>query len=110
MTTPTYAEAKGSAPFDWYAFLRQPQIDEDEWTSAIERARNWTTCACGNQCAVIPRHREGEPKDDVLAHLGGADGFLQSIKDHDQEGALNLLDLIEARSTYLIAQINRSAI
>lgn len=33
-------------------------------------ASSWVTCACGNQCAIIPRHGDC-PDDTGLARLGG---------------------------------------
>lgn len=42
--------------------------DYDEWD---ERANDWVTCACGNQCEAIPRGYTGAPKDAELFRLGG---------------------------------------
>jgi hypothetical protein len=103
MKTNTYAEAKGATPFDWPRFLKQRTITPRKWTNATKRAAHWTTCACGNQCAIIPRHQGGCPTDDTLAELGAR--FYNAIAEHEKDRALSLLRAIEARSTTLIKRI-----
>ncbi len=99
----TYSEKKGYKPFNWYEALNAKHID---WDGLSYKASSWTTCACGNQCDVIPRDDFGMPYDITLQNLGGPAGFYGAILKRDKEGALNTLDLIEKRSAFLIQQIN----
>jgi hypothetical protein len=67
---------------------------------AVTLASKWTTCACGNQCDIIPRTVDGRPIDATLTHLGIL--FPRTIEDGNYDGALSILDQIEARSAVLI--------
>ena len=98
----TFAEAKGEKPFNWYDELSQDVITSSKWGELKEKAKNWTTCACGNQCAIIPRDGSGEPDDAILATLGGGEGFYKAIRTENKADALFWLDAIEKRSEYLI--------
>lgn len=106
----TYAETRGAAPFNWTQWLTQQEeliksgqpLSEPEWEKAIERAADWVTCACGNQCAVIPRGSDGAPTDAVLTKLGGSEGFYKVIQQRNPTAALHYLSLIERHSAYLI--------
>lgn len=104
-TTPTYAETRGEQPFDWNAFLlaalTTPPTDQ-QWEEAGKRAEQWTTCACGNQCAILERDMDGCPTDDMLAHIGGRSGFYGAIERKDAPLALHYLCLIELHASYLI--------
>jgi len=99
----TFSESRGHKPFNWYEALNAEHID---WDNLSLKASSWITCACGNQCDVIPRDAFGMPHDITLQKLGGLNGFYGSILYRDKEGALNTLVLIEKRSAYLIQQIN----
>ena len=98
----TYSETQGKQSFDWRAFLNQETISAADAEAAQARAMTWVTCACGNQCAIIPRTGKGEPLDQVLSNLGGECGFYGAVKSKNWEEAIQLLDLIEVRSAYLI--------
>jgi hypothetical protein len=100
-TAKTFAEVRYEAPFDWNAFLAQPEHTEAEWSHAFRLAGDWVTCACGNQCAVLPREDDGEPLDTVLSDLG--QDFYMSIAWEDAEGAKRILADIELRTAYLLA-------
>ena len=74
-----YVETKSKKPFDWNKTLAKDCKDMKE--SELEKLRNlsasWVTCACGTQCAIIPRakkdthdHNQHEPLDDKLSTLG----------------------------------------
>ena len=87
--------------------MNQENISEQEWKAAKVQAGGWTTCACGNLCAIIPRNSEGKPYDKLLANLGGnysegIEGFSYCIEKRDKEAAKNILALIEVRAAYLI--------
>lgn len=109
----TYAETHGQTPFDWRLFLTRAiadKITHEEYQGALERARRWVACACGNQCAIIPReqtiinpHRMlHAPLDEELELLGR--DFYQDMHAEDYDRALATLTGIEARSAILIAE------
>jgi len=98
----TYSETRGEQPFDWRAFLNQETISDDDAEAAKLRAKEWVTCACGNQCSIIPRRSCGTPHDHTLQDLGGDRGFFGAVKSKNWEEAIQFLDLIEVRSAYLI--------
>ena len=99
----TYTETEGQDPFDWNAFLNKEFITEDEWFEAWDLAGNWVTCACGNQCDIIPRDAHGIPDDSILNGLGI--DFHVSIAHEDSLEAKEVLKLIEERSAFLINKI-----
>lgn len=114
----TYAETQGKKPFDWNAFLEKESYTEDELYQAIDSAIDWVTCACGNQCDVIPRGYDGKPLDRRLKKLGRE--FFVCIKtmyyyfkaDEEQfencrHLAISTLHAIEARSQEIINQIKK---
>lgn len=96
----TYTETVGEAPFDWHHALSHPEeyelADLDDW------AHDWVTCACGNQCAAIPRYSDGGPKDMELHDLGVS--FYHCVADQDWDRAHETLSRIEARSAQLLAK------
>ena len=68
----TYAETKSKKKFDWNEALNKPcvKLTTYEVKSMNKRAKSWLTDACGNQCAVIPRHNDGSPVDTEMLTLG----------------------------------------
>tara|TARA_R110000823_G_scaffold15045_4_gene49222 strand:+ start:446 stop:754 length:309 start_codon:yes stop_codon:yes gene_type:complete len=96
----TYTELNNEKPFDWNEFLNKKEITELEWNEAKKLAKNWVTCACGNQCNIIPRHGSGCPLDEDLYVFG--DTFSFHIKNQSVEYAKNSLFLIEQRSAYIL--------
>lgn len=96
----TYAESKGKKPFNWFEFLERKDITDSEWVDAYTLSTNWITCACGNQCDVIPRDWVGAPIDSYLRVLGN--DFTDYMKSRDQLSAMETLHLIEKRSIELI--------
>lgn len=105
----TYCETRGEKPFDWNRELdeliagRSGSLTDDR---RLDMAFHWVTCACGNQCAIIPRlsieHNPGAPEDNQLAHLGMR--FHDDITCRAWLGAKQTLARIEARSAILIAE------
>ena len=95
-----YATTKRRKFFDWNAFLAQDIIKHADWVKAKTRADSWVTCACGNQCAVIPRDFDGEPLDIELRKLGLH--FSYAIDDRATNLARITLAKIEVRSAYLL--------
>lgn len=93
----TYTETQGHAPFDWRHALTNPRLFPHEVLCL--RAREWVTCATGNQCADIPRDYNGAPIDDELRSLGRQ--FAQAVSACDWTDALETLSRIEARSRVL---------
>lgn len=99
----TYAETQGQPPFDWNQFLANPPtLNSAVHGSARIRATDWVTCACGNQCAIIPRTDTHAPLDIALSNLGL--NFCGQIDIGNWSGASRTLRAIEARSTVLIAE------
>lgn len=111
----TYAESRGEKPFDWNAFLKNESYTVDECKEADGLARHWVTCACGNQCDVIPRGITGAPKDFWLRHFGDAfcaniRRLLFAVKEgvhfrNEQQAAMATLQEIEKRAAKIIAEI-----
>lgn len=102
----TYAESKGYKPFDWNEFLNKENITEEEWDNSTKLAQDWVTCACGNQCDIIPRNDDGDPKDWELTTLGYA--FFKHIESRRIDDAKQILKAIEKRSAYLIDELNKN--
>lgn len=98
----TFSETSGRKAFDWNDFLNKSKITNEEWKKAKEDASSWVTCACGNQCDIIPRNNNGRPVDSILSNLGGSDGFFGAIMEKDKKLAKVYLKKIEIRSTILI--------
>ena len=103
-----YATTKRRKFFDWNAFLAQDTIKAADWVKAKVRAGSWVSCACGNQCAIIPRNNDGQPLDNSLYHSGMQ--FYQAIQDKDVAQARIVLGWIENRSVYLIEKLQTAAI
>jgi hypothetical protein len=119
----TYAEIHGTS-YDWRGFLAKgsKEYTRDELRNAYELSIGWPTCACGNQCAIIPRHKSksasknGMPKDTVLASLGATfPSYIFAMLNYfDQYGhldrelinrACDAWNEIEARATQLVSEI-----
>lgn len=99
-TLPSYAETQGQA-FDWWYALENPGCYSR--VELCKRAFGWVTCACGNQCALIPRWPNGAPRDKLLQGLGQS--FHAAVwKEHWVWAKLCLFQ-IESRSAELIAEI-----
>jgi len=97
----TYTEMEGNKPFDWFVALNCKVVN---WNLLYILSSSWVTCACGNQCAIIPRHEENAvPKDKMLEQLGH--DFSRNIRLRDKYQSLELLEEIEIRSTELIKEI-----
>ena len=107
MANVTYSEDQGKEAFDWNKALSVENISGKTWDELAQKAGDWVTCACGNQCAIIPRYEDGEPKDKVLSLLGSAEGFYGAIKDRDKKYAIELLEMIELRSAVLIKRLSK---
>lgn len=110
----TYCETMGEKPFDWRQWLltaQQGKTDAKDQSEKSEMAKHWVTCACGNQCAIIPRVEfegqigqinPGMPHDAELARLGIS--FYESVSQREWWAATACLDAIEERSAVLIAE------
>lgn len=99
----TYTESRDKDLFDWNLFLNKSHISNEEWLSAAELSSSWVTCACGTQCAIIPRGKSGSPNDYPLWQLGLT--FHETIKAKDAHWAKILLERIERRSAELITEL-----
>lgn len=99
----TYTEYRKKKPFDWNALLDKAikgELTEKEHDKACKLSASWVTCACGNQCSIIPRERNGEPLDGELYGLGLE--FNQEVEEKRFNHAKKTLAKIEKRSAYLI--------
>ena len=102
----TYAETQGKKKFDWNAFLENPPERRSlRHRRATDLSGQWVTCACGNQCDIIPRSASGTPFDNELESLGFS--FHALIDDGQWDLAKNTLNLIEKRSSELIAELTK---
>lgn len=103
----TYSESKGHLPFDWNGFLERAA---SESASAFELAEakdfcgHWITCACGNQCASLPRWPDGRPIDDIARALGNE--FAIHIDSESWRLAKITLGQIEARTRELLSKVS----
>lgn len=103
----TYAQRCGYEPFNWPAFIDDAEaghLSHSELSEATQRAAEWPTCACGNQCARIPRGSEnGMPHDFELREEGVT--FYNNIKYQRWDAARETLARIEKRSTQILAEL-----
>lgn len=68
----TFTETREEKTFDWNSALSKDckEINLKESCKLESLAKSWVTCACGNQCYIIPRYNDGRPKDEKLSILG----------------------------------------
>lgn len=99
----TYSETQFKDPFDWNEFLNRKNITQTDWRRAYRLADNWVTCACGNQCDIIPKRYDGAPVDRLLRFYGVE--FFIYIRGEDKNSAIEVLKKIEERSAILIKEI-----
>lgn len=98
-----YAVVAGGEAYDWNDYLTRAIAGETsslEDIHAINRSCSWVTCACGNQCSIIPRDEDGEPLDKTLSALGI--DFYEKVRRYKYKEAQGILKQIEKRSTKLI--------
>ena len=109
----TYTEIREELPFNWLNALKalienenNPENPPDkEYLDRLDNlAGDWVTCACGNQCSIIPRNAHGVPEDDNLRRLGYL--FYGQISSGKFKAALETLLQIEERSAQIISEIN----
>lgn len=104
----TYCQTKSRSKIDWNKTL-DDLIAGKNTTRRIsdikELSNKWVTCACGNQCDVLPRWDDGSPKDTELEDLGME--FCDNIFDENWKAARTTLNKIEKRSTLLINEIRK---
>ena len=116
----TFAQTKGQA-FNWNKFLakRPSNYTQRQRNDAETKAGEWVTCACGNQCSIIPRDdSDGEPQDPVLYKLGmefstdvsNANDNLDVGDSDTYKHARRTLAKIEKRSAFLIKQEQQNLI
>ena len=111
----TYAETHSKWIYDWPQIiddLEHDRYDDEGKFEVYDAASNWPTCACGNQCAALPRDEEGCPVDKVMEKLGGQ--FFWSIgslmasstklqREVHASRARHYMGLIEDRARKLLA-------
>ena len=107
----TYTEKNNEESFDWNAFLNKKEITQNEWEYASLISSQWVTCACGNQCDLIPRYQhnessfdsKGTPKDNILRALGLE--FNELIRLQNIGLSKLVLATIEKRSAFILANL-----
>ena len=104
----TYAEENNTPTFDWNekldALIAGEVISPEALKELEDLSSSWVTCACGNQCAIIPRDKEdGHPLDLELWGLGVS--FWGKIYPGQWGKAKEVLKKIETRSAFLIKEI-----
>lgn len=89
--------------------------EKDFLTIATRLSGHWVTCACGNQCSIIPRDASGEPYDSKLNILGLE--FFEHVENAERcildksspyqslRSATATLNKIEKESTKLVKEI-----
>lgn len=118
-----YSVSRGKPFINWWEELKvMRQIVEKEYRDRTaeekkklnylaRQASDWVTCACGNQCEIIPRDNRrfglssnpnAAPKDNVLADLGVK--FYSDVSLENVNAAEETLQKIEERSAYLIKE------
>jgi hypothetical protein len=109
MEKETYTQSREQTPVDWNRIIdnRLNNLPDgiNQRTLNIW-ANDWVTCACGNQCAIIPRSSSGTPMDDKLEELGI--DFAHYVRGEDWVEARHTLALIEIRSIVLIERIENA--
>lgn len=102
-----YSVENGKEFFDWNdaidTMLKGNKDGKYNAKLLTDKAGEWTTCACGNLCSVIPRDAFSRPKDDRLADLGML--FYESVDEGSWHEARLILNKIERRSATLIRHI-----
>lgn len=117
----TYAESKNMKTINWNGVLNalsKDNLNSKQIKYFAEKSADWVTCACGNQCDVIPRTDDGEPYDDELDDLGvefcmlwQRVGLFTYAKQTDKikrtvKELMITLDLIEQRSIFLLKEMS----
>lgn len=123
VTLKTYAEEHGRASINWFERIQKlartkklnSRIDPGRsciamevqylmlWQLSCASARNWVTCAVGNQCNELPRDKNGVPLDYALAQLGAL--FHRCIEREEYDQALAVLHQIENRTATILKTI-----
>ncbi len=119
-----YSASQGHSPFDWNAFLKKEvsELTLTELKEAVKLSIGWVACACGNQCAILPRDKVGVPKDGILRNHGV--GFYAQIAGmmvrfeagNDagviwyRDGARKILEQIEERSSELLQEMGATTL
>jgi hypothetical protein len=68
----------------------------------IDMSHNWVTCACGEQCRLLPTHDDSnEPADAAISELGTY--FWYCVSDNEFVDAAETLINIENRVGELLA-------
>lgn len=69
----------------------------------VRKAACWTTCACGEQDARIPRDGDGEPLDEKLTDLGCR--FYRNTLNCNAAEAAETLVKIERRAAEVLQEL-----
>lgn len=114
----TFAKEQGSKPFNWNKFLDKDftifsKKRSEQLKNASDLASNWITCACGNQCAIIPRDlRYGNPRDGRLRKLGmDFSNAVCNLEDNYKTKKITKIKSAQKKCKVILAKIEeRSAV
>ena len=111
-----YSEKHSRWIYDWPTIINDLEAglySKQSMRECKRAAYDWVTCAVGNQCALLPRNKNGLPADFNAAHLGRA--FAQYIEAMIYSSGADLalfslaargaLAAIEFRSAKLLAEM-----
>ena len=101
-----YSETQGKPLTNWFSELDIKIKDKNAGTphwKLLELSKDWVTCACGNQCDILPRYSHGMPIDIDLSDLGM--DFYYAVRDGEWKEAIQILQRIERRSWHLITSV-----
>ncbi len=118
----SFAAVSGYKPFNWTRFLMRKRYTVSELEEARSLSGEWVTCACGVQCAALPRavsnsdrFTRNEPLDHELSRLGMAfhDRIIElrdAVRDgtpfsRRRDAAAATLRAIERRSAKLLRSL-----
>jgi hypothetical protein len=104
----TYTASKGKKPINWFKTLNSlihddSNLTDKQFLAFVNLSKSWVTCACGTQCSILPRYRDGTPCDLLLNELGLK--FYADITNRAWTRALKTLSKIEKRSCFLLKQM-----
>ena len=114
-----YSEAHSKWIYDWPTIIDDLEAglyDKKTTMECLDAVVSWPTCACGNQCASLPRDVNGKPSDSHLEVLGdrfatyvnGIIGARGQDRTDMATGAREVMADIDARSAVLLAEMKKA--
>ena len=116
-----YSKDNPDAVKDWAKALNLPfkEATKEGVTKLVDAAMDWSICACGNLCDLMPRYTDGTPIDYTLGLLGvkfgssvrGMHNTVEQIEDryeyeYYRKRAIETHRSIELRATEILKEMN----